>query len=99
MVGAEGILVDRPGFDVDFISRPSSQHKLTASEKITVLMPAKGHWRVTWAEGTTSIGPGDTASIPAGTAYSVEPSMTGEAGLYRVVATDDPAGPTWHPAA
>lgn len=99
VVGAEGILVDRPGFEVEFISRPSSQQTLTASDKITVLMPAKGHWRVTWAEGTTSIGPGDTASIPAGTAYSVEPSMTGEAGLYRVVATDDPAGPTWHPNA
>jgi hypothetical protein len=23
------------------------------------------------------------------------PSMTGEAALYHVIATDDPAGPTW----
>jgi mannose-6-phosphate isomerase-like protein (cupin superfamily) len=60
-------------------------------------MPATGHWRVTWADGSVTINPGDTASIPAGVAYSLEPAMTGEAAIYRVVATDDPAGPTWRP--
>ena len=34
-------------------------------------------------------------SIPENLAHSVVPSMTGEAALYRVVGTDDPAGPTW----
>ncbi|HOZ31432.1 MAG TPA: cupin, partial [Tabrizicola sp.] len=38
--------------------------------------------------------PGDTAAIPPGLEHSLAPSMTGEASLYRVVATDDPAGPT-----
>ena len=47
----------------------------------------------------TALNPGDTASIPAGLAYSLEPAMAGEAGLYRVRATDDPAGATWKPQA
>ena len=95
VIGANGILVDRPGFEVDFLSRGSAQVDATASDHVSVLMPAKGHWRVTWEGGSRSLNPGDTASIPAGVAYSLEPAMTGEAGLYRVMATNDPAGPTW----
>ena len=97
VIGADALLVDRPGFEVDFISRPSSQTEALASDKDTVLMPATGHWRVTWADGSVTINPGATASIPAGVAYSLEPAMTGDAAIYRVVATDDPAGPTWRP--
>ena len=97
VIGADALLVDRPGFEVDFLSRPSAQTQAAASDKDTVLMPATGHWRVSWADGSVTLNPGDTASIPAGTAYTLEPAMTGEAGIYRVVATDDPAGPTWRP--
>jgi mannose-6-phosphate isomerase-like protein (cupin superfamily) len=62
-------------------------------------MPVKGHWRVTWTGGETVLAPGDTMSVPGGLTHSVAPSMTGEAALYHVVGTDDPAGPTWRPAA
>ncbi len=97
VIGAQAKLVDRPGFEVDFLSRGSAQTQLTASDQMSVLMPATGHWRLTWDSGSTALNPGDTASIPAGLAYTLQPAMTGEAGLYRVVATDDPAGPTWTP--
>ncbi|MGB1156663.1 MAG: cupin domain-containing protein [Alphaproteobacteria bacterium] len=97
VIGAQAKLVDRPGFEVDFLSRGSAQTQLTASDQMSVLMPATGHWRLTWDGGSTALNPGDTASIPAGLAYTLQPAMTGEAGLYRVVATDDPAGPTWTP--
>jgi len=97
VIGADALLADRPGFEVDFLSRPSAQTQAAASDKDTVLMPATGHWRVSWADGSVTLNPGDTASIPADIAYTLEPAMTGEAGIYRVIATDDPAGPTWRP--
>ena len=34
-------------------------------------------------------------SVPEGMAHTLAPSMTGEAALYRVVGTGDPAGLTW----
>ena len=42
-----------------------------------------------------TLAPGDTMSVPEGLAHSVVPSMTGEASLYRVVATGEAAGATW----
>jgi hypothetical protein len=45
----------------------------------------------------TTLAPGDTMSIPEGMQHTVTPSMTGEAALYRVLATQDPAGLTWTP--
>jgi hypothetical protein len=40
------------------------------------------------------LNPGDTAAIPPGLEHSLAPSMTGEASLYRVINTSDPAGLT-----
>jgi len=34
-------------------------------------------------------------SVPEHLSHSAVPSMMGEAALYHVIATDDPAGPTW----
>lgn len=92
VIGADGILRDRPGFDVEFLSRGSVPDTPYALAKHEVLMPMRGHWRLSWDGGTTVINPGDTAAIPPGLSHSIAPSMTGEASLYRVVATDDPAG-------
>ena len=97
VIGERAKLVDRPGFEVDFMTPASAQTNAQAFEEASVLMPATGHWRLTWEGGTTSLNPGDTASVPAGLAYSLTPAMTGEAALYRVIATDDAAGPTWVP--
>ena len=60
----------------------------------SVLMPVKGHWKVTWDSGETTLAPGDTMSIPENLQHSAVPSMTGDAALYHVVATGDPAGLT-----
>ena len=54
-----------------------------------------GHWPVKWAGGATTLAPGDTMSVPENLAHSAVPSMTGEASLFHIIATDDPAGPTW----
>lgn len=101
VIGAQGIIRDKPGFEVDFITRGSATDEMHTHDRPSVLMPMRGHWRVTWAgsdgktSGATTLAPGDTMSVPENVAHSAVPSMTGEASLYHVVATDDPAGPTW----
>jgi mannose-6-phosphate isomerase-like protein (cupin superfamily) len=95
VIGEHGLLRDKPGFEIDFITRGSATEAKASVKVPTVLMPMRGHWRVTWADGAATLAPGDTMSVPAGIAYSAVPSMTGEASLYRVVSTADPAGPTW----
>ena len=41
--------------------------------------------------GETVLGPGDTCAVPPGLAHGLEPAMSGEAALFRVRDTDDPA--------
>ncbi|MCH2248393.1 MAG: cupin domain-containing protein [Cognatishimia sp.] len=95
VIGETGLLKDKPGFEVDFISRASASDQMHRHDKPSVLMPVKGHWRVDWDGGTTTLAPGDTMSIPEGLSHRATPSMTGEAALYHIIATDDPAGLTW----
>jgi mannose-6-phosphate isomerase-like protein (cupin superfamily) len=95
VIGENGILRDRPGFEVDFITRGSASDKKDSFDKPAVLMPVTGHWSVTWDGGSATLAPGDTMSVPEGLAHSVTPSMTGYAAIYRIVGTGDPAGLTW----
>ena len=95
VVGANGVLRDKPGFEIDFITRGAATQAKTSSNFPTVLMPMRGHWRVEYDGGTATLAPGDTMSVPENLKHTVVPSMTGEASLYRVVATGDPAGHTW----
>ncbi|RMF37579.1 MAG: cupin domain-containing protein [Alphaproteobacteria bacterium] len=95
VIGETGLLRDRPGFEVSFLSRASAIRQMEERDRPTVLMPVQGHWRVSWPEGSVTLAPGDTMSVPENLPHCVEPSMTGAAALYRVIATDDPAGPTW----
>jgi len=95
VIGETGLLRDKPGFEVDFLTRGSAQVAHAAQTHPSVLMPVKGHWRIDWDGGSTTLAPGDTMSVPENMAHSITPSMTGEAALYRITATDDPAGLTW----
>ena len=94
VIGANAILKDRPGFEVDFLSRNSIPDEPYETDRHEILMPLKGHWKVAWADGETVLNPGDTFAVPPGIRRRLFPSMTGEAALYRVRNTDDPAGPT-----
>ena len=85
---------DKPGFEVDFVSRDSLSGS-TTSQRNQVIMPVKGHWRLDWDGGSTVLNPGDTCAIPPGVAHVLAPSMTGTAGCYRIRDTDDPPGRTW----
>ena len=94
VIGAQGKLRDRPGFEIELISRNSLPATPYTLDRHEVLMPMRGHWRLTWDNGETSLNPGDTVAIPPGLSHSLAPSMTGEASLYRVMNTVDPAGAT-----
>jgi len=98
VIGEEGLLRDKPGFEVDFITRGSASETLHRHDRPSVLMPVKGHWRVTWEGGEATLAPGDTMSVPGDMDHAAVPAMTGEAALYHIVATDDPAGATWKAA-
>lgn len=95
VIGETGLLRDKPGFEVDFVTRASASDSAHSHDHPSVLMPVKGHWRVDWDGGSAILAPGDTMSVPENLSHSVVPSMTGEAALYHIVATGDPAGATW----
>ena len=95
VIGERGIIRDRPGFEVALLTRGSSTEALHSHDRPSVLMPVRGHWRLFWEGGETTLAPGDTASVPRDLRHGAVPAMEGEAALYHVVATDDPAGPTW----
>lgn len=94
VIAEHGKLRDKPGFEVDFLTRGSAIASHESHAQACVLMPMRGHWTLSWADGSVTLNPGDTAMIPAGLSHGLVPSMTGEASLYRIIGTDDPAGPT-----
>jgi len=94
VIGPDAKLRDRPGFEVDFISRGSIPSDMYTCDVPEVLMPMRGHWRLDWDGGTATLNPGDTCLLPEGMPRALIPSMTGEASMYRVRSTDDPAGKT-----
>lgn len=94
VIGAHGKLRDRPGFEVELLSRNSIPATPYSTDKHEILMVMRGHWRLSWQGGEKVLAPGDTCAVPPGLAHTLAPSMTGEASLYRVRNTDDPAGMT-----
>ena len=94
VIAADGVLQDRPGFEVEFLSRGSIPDTPHVTDRHEVLMPMRGHWRLSWDGGAAVLNPGDTAAVPPGLSHSLAPAMTGEASLFRVRNTDDPAGLT-----
>ena len=94
VLSPNGVIKDRPGFEVDFISRDSLPGEDYSVDRHEVLMGMRGHWRLSWDDGTTLIGPGDVCAVPEGFVHSLKPTMTGEASMYRVRNTSDPAGQT-----
>ncbi len=96
VLGENGLLRDRPGFEIEFFSTTSDCSGPGHPDRYEILMPVKGYWRMTTGNSATVLAPGDTCMIPPGHAHRIEPAVSGEASLYRITSTDDPAGPTWH---
>ncbi|MGV1793495.1 cupin domain-containing protein [Rhizobium sp. A37_96] len=95
VIGENALLRDKPGFEVEFLTRGSIPQDAYSVDRHEVLMVMRGHWRLAWEGGETVLAPGDTCAVPPGLRHSLAPSMTGEASLYRVSNTADSAGATW----
>ena len=95
VIGETGMLRDKPGFEVEFLTRNSSGNAMEELDRSDVIMPVRGHWKLIYEGGSLTLNPGDTVSVPSGVPHRVEPAMTGHCSLYRIRATSDPAGPTW----
>ena len=95
VIGENGLLRDKPGFEVDFITRSSAIKSAESHRFPSVLMPVRGHWRISWDGDSAVLAPGDTMSVPAELNHSIVPAVTGEAALYQVKGNADPAGHTW----
>ncbi len=94
VIGPEAMLRDRPGFEVEFLARDSESGDPSVSDRHEVVTIMRGHWRLAWNGEETVLAPGDTCAVPPGVSRGLSPSMSGEASLFRVRATADPAGPT-----
>lgn len=94
VIGDGAMLHDKPGFEVELLTRGSIPEDSYSTDQHEILMPMRGHWRLEYEGGSTVLNPGDTCAVPPGLSHALRPSMTGEASLYRVLSTGDPAGPT-----
>ena len=96
VISETGMIKDKPGFDVEFISRESLTSEYYATDRHEILMVMRGHWKFEWDSGHSRIlSPGDTCAVPPGLEHRLQPAMSGEASLFRVYSNDDEAGPTW----
>jgi mannose-6-phosphate isomerase-like protein (cupin superfamily) len=98
VLGVDAMLRDKPGFEIEFLRRGSIAETRYSTARHEVLAVMRGHWRLSWEGGEVTLAPGDTCAVPPQLARSLRPTMTGEASLFRVRNTDDPAGPTWQAA-
>jgi mannose-6-phosphate isomerase-like protein (cupin superfamily) len=94
VIGPEAQIRDRPGFEVEFLTRGSIPETPYSMQRHEILMPMRGHWRLAWEGGEAILNPGDTCAVPPGLKHSLAPTMTGEVSLYRIMNTSDKAGPT-----
>ncbi len=92
VLGQDGLISDRPGFEIDLCGASGAEP--ATNDDWEVLMIHRGHWRLTQGQDEAILAPGDTCAIAPGTTRSLTPSMSGEATLFRIRPTTDPAGPT-----
>ena len=97
VIGETGVIRDRPGFELQLLTRGSTTDRAYSTDRHEVLMVMRGHWRLAWDGGERVLHPGDTCAVPPGLRRRLSPAMPGEASLFRVTDTDDPAGPTRGP--
>ncbi len=94
VIGPDGMLKDRPGFEVDFLTRGSIPDDFYVTDRHEIVMVVRGHWHFGWDGGETALAAGDTCAVPPDIKRRLAPSMSGEASLFRVRNTGDPAGST-----
>ena len=94
VIGENGKIFDKPGFEVEFISERSFKKDIGIYNKDIVLMPVEGYWRIKSEICDLILNPGDTFSLPKNNKYSLEPTKPGMSTIYKVIPTDDIPGST-----
>ena len=95
VIGKNGILKDRPGFEVDFITNSSFINEFDSPGQYQVNMISKGSWSLEYEGGSSELLEGDTCLITPNLTYRMVPLNSNDASLFRVTKTNDTAGPTW----
>ena len=95
VISKNGLIIDRPGFEVDFITEKSCFNYENIFDEQIVLIPFEGHWRLKILSKELILNPGDTISIPKNIKHTIEPAMTERASMYTVKSTLDKPGSTW----
>ena len=95
VIGANGLLKDKPGFEVDFISNETFVDEMHSPSQYEVNMVMRGKWTLEWDGNSTRISAGDTCLIRPDLSYKMTPIGLDEASLFKVTKTNDPAGLTW----
>ncbi len=94
VIGENGKIFDKPGFEVEFISERSFKKDIGIHNKDIVLMPVEGYWRIKSEICDLILNPGDTFSLPKNNKYSLEPTKPGMSTIYKIIPTDDMPGST-----
>ena len=95
VIGEKGLLKDKPGFEIEFISSESLTKKPYSNNRFEILIPMKGDWNLTWNSGDTVLNPGDTCLLKPNFEHSLVAVDSSKTSLYRITNTEDLAGPTW----
>jgi hypothetical protein len=64
VIGEFGKLRDKPGFEVEFLTRNSAKNTRNVSPKPVVLMPVTGHWKMEADGWEITINPGLSLNFP-----------------------------------
>ena len=94
VLAANGIIKDKPGFEIELLKRDSINGTSKIPSRHEILMIMRGQWRFAWGDEHIVLAAGDVCAIPPGLEHSLEAVKSGEASLFRVRNTDDPAGAT-----
>ena len=94
VIGKNGILKDRPGFEVDFITNNSFIDEFNSQAQYQVNMISKGIWSLEYEGGSSELSEGDTCLITPNLTYRMVPLNSNDASLFRVTKTNDIAGAT-----
>ena len=94
VIGENGKIYDKPGFEVEFITENSFEKIKNTYSKDVVLMPVEGYWMLNSKNYNLILNPGDTFSLPKNNEFTINPTKPGVATLYKVIPTDDKPGPT-----
>ena len=94
VIGENGKIYDKPGFEVEFITENSFENIKNTYNNDVVFMPVEGYWMLNSKNYNLILNPGDTFSLPKNNEFTLNPTKPGMATLYKVIPTDDRPGPT-----